>query len=57
MNVVMKSMILHDYETLAEITSDIRTAIENIILKHDNQYLWYTKFIIDRLSKLLMNED
>ena len=72
MNAVMNSMITNfskenllfssleersTFKTLAEITNNIRTAVEAIILKHDKQYVWYIKFIIERISKLLMNED
>ena len=36
------------------ITSEIRSATEKIIRKYDLNYVWYSRFIIDRISRYLL---
>lgn len=39
---------------LAIISADIRNEIDKIIKMYDNNYIWYTHFIIDRMSRHLL---
>lgn len=48
-----KSIITRDNK-LAEITCDIRNKINAIIKKYDDNYIWYSCFIIDRMSRHLL---
>lgn len=43
-------------EDLAIVTSNIRNKIEEIIKKHDQHYVWYNYFIVQRLIKHLLDE-
>lgn len=40
--------------TLVENTTELRGKIEHIIRKYDANYLWYSTFVIDRLSRYLL---
>lgn len=39
---------------LTIITSEIRSKIDNIIKRYDVNYVWYSNFIIDRMSRYLL---
>jgi len=41
---------------LVTITTTIRNKIDHIIKKYDTNYIWYSYFIIDRLSRHLLNK-
>lgn len=41
-------------DNLAFITADIRNKVNNIIERYDRNYMWYSNFIIDRLSRHLL---
>lgn len=56
-NLIVKEIIsdsLNCVDNLSIITSTLRSKIDNIIKKYDNEYIWYSYFIIDRLSKYLL---
>lgn len=40
---------------LSQITAEIRGRVEKIIEEHDSNYVWYTNFIMDRLSRYLLS--
>ncbi len=42
-------------DNLPMIISIIRDHIEHIISKHDKYYIWYTQFIIDRISSIILS--
>ena len=44
-----------DNNNLVTVTTTIRDKIDNIIRKYDTNYIWYSYFIIDRLSRHLLN--
>jgi hypothetical protein len=51
---IVKRMIDYKEEdTMAVVLSNYRNNIDAIIYKYDNKYIWYSYFIIDRLSKYL----
>ena len=57
---VAKEMI-YDKSDINEMTftlilADIRNKIDNIIKRYDGQYIWYSYFIMDRLSRYLSND-
>jgi len=41
---------------LGVISVEIRKQVENIIKRYDNNYVWYTCFIVDRMSRHLLIE-
>lgn len=52
---VAKEFVNYTEKTnLTELCFDLRNKIEDIIRKHDKSYLWYSKFIIERLSRYLL---
>lgn len=57
-NDIVKDMVQYKIgnrnKNLAVLTSDIRNKVDNVIRKYDNSYIWYSNFIIDRLSRHLL---
>lgn len=47
----------NDEINLRLISSSVRTKVEKIIKRYDSNYIWYTNFIVDRLSRQLLNVD
>lgn len=41
--------------TLAVICSEIRNRVDEIIKKYDPTYMWYSNFIVDRMSRYLLS--
>lgn len=41
-------------DNLSIITSHIRSQVDEVIKRYDNQYIWYSYFIIDRMSRYLL---
>jgi hypothetical protein len=41
---------------LAQISSEIRYKVDDIIKKYNNEYVWYSYFIVDRISRHLLAE-
>jgi hypothetical protein len=41
-------------DNLAFISADIRNKVNNIIERYDGNYIWYSNFIIDRMSRHLL---
>lgn len=42
-------------DNLSQITAELRSKIDIIIETYDPRYIWYTSFIVDRLSRHLLN--
>jgi hypothetical protein len=43
------------FANLTTICHNQRTAIDAVINKYDSNYIWYSNFIIDRMSRILLN--
>lgn len=54
MNDVAREMVGFEKENLVELCAALRKKLEGIILRHDKNYIWYSNFIIDRLSRYLL---
>jgi hypothetical protein len=46
---------IFNYEDLDMICFDLREKIDEIIKKYDSNYIWYSYFIVDRVSRYLLN--
>jgi hypothetical protein len=42
------------HDNLAIISSEIRNKVNEVIKRYDNNYIWYSNFIIDRMSRHLL---
>lgn len=41
---------------LAVVTADIRNKVDNVIKLYNNNYIWYSYFIVDRMSRFLLTD-
>jgi len=53
-NIIYEMISNKNHKTLSMLIGDIRTEINKIIYKYDSDYIWYSCFIIERLSNHLL---
>lgn len=51
---LISEMVGFNNKSLQELLFSLRNNIDNIIRNYDKEYIWYTNFIVDRISRYLL---
>lgn len=56
MSNIVKEMVNYTEKVnnLAVLTAEIRSKVEEVIRRYDSNYIWYSNFILDRMSRYLL---